>query len=204
MSRLCGRFKFRKYLGPPSYALFCDSTQRRMAVSYQRFGTTHRSYLPRIMQSSWTAWSLRMERLGWPETLVINYHSTLCRVPNERRSNSHRRGSLKSLTFHEPTPPHTHTKNPVPLNSGNQEAANSACGVRRMKSMTREHHLSLLFSCAETKFWGISGHMARAVVAWKKKRRHLGVTTLQSVTRRIFLLFFKFLLHQQRVKSIIK
>jgi hypothetical protein len=142
---------------------------------------------PSVFQGSCThsstAWSLVMGWLGWTETSVRNYHSALRRVPKERSSNSHRGGNLKSRTFHEPP-----TKNPVPLNSGNQWAAIIACGVRRMTFLKGEHHLSLLYQlCGNRIFEHIRANGSRCDgLKKKRKRRHLGVTTLQSVTRRIF------------------
>jgi len=37
---------------------------------------------------------------GRPETSVPNYHSTLRKITDERRSHLHRGGSLKSHMFH--------------------------------------------------------------------------------------------------------
>ena len=51
--------------------LFCDFTQRRMVVSYRRFGTTYRSH------------PLKMGPIGRPETSVRNYHSTLHKIPQK-------------------------------------------------------------------------------------------------------------------------
>lgn len=46
--------------------------------------------------SSWTAWSSKMRSVGFPETTVTNYHSRLRKISEERLSNLHRVGSLKS------------------------------------------------------------------------------------------------------------
>jgi hypothetical protein len=46
--------------------------------------------------SSWTARPLKMGPIGCPETSVSNYQSTLCNIPEERRSYLHRDGSLKT------------------------------------------------------------------------------------------------------------
>jgi hypothetical protein len=46
--------------------------------------------------SSWTAWPWKMRSIICPETTVTNYHSTLRKIPEERISNLHRGGSLKS------------------------------------------------------------------------------------------------------------
>ena len=164
-----------------------------MVVSYRCFGTTFRSCLPRIMQShSWTAWPLRIGRLGWTETSVRNYHSTLRRVPKERSSNSHCSGSLKSRTFHEPPPQKKSSTIKVwePLSC-------KQC----MRSTAHE-----VFEGTEVS--SISGQMAPAVVAWKKSGRdvirespHYGQWHVEFFVSYYFL---KFLLHQQRCKSIIK
>ena len=58
--------------------------ERRMVVSYRRFGTTYRSHLQ------------GMGPIGCPETSVRNYHSTLRKITKELRSHVHRGGSLKS------------------------------------------------------------------------------------------------------------
>ena len=82
-------------------ALLCDFTQRRMVVSYWRFGTTYRSHLrglsnPRRMPehlgtpcsrySPWNALPSKMGPIGCPETSVRNYHFRLRKIPKERRS----------------------------------------------------------------------------------------------------------------------
>jgi len=75
---------------------FRDSTQRKMVVSYRRFGTTCRHIFqgpssPRRKISrvsnlpSWTAGPLKMAPIGCPKTSVRNYHSTLRKFPKERR-----------------------------------------------------------------------------------------------------------------------
>jgi len=42
-----------------------------------------------------------MGRIGYPETSIWNYHSTLCNFPEEFRSHLHRGRSLKSLILLE-------------------------------------------------------------------------------------------------------
>ena len=42
-----------------------------------------------------------MQPIGYPETSVQNYHSTLRNIPEERRSHLHRGGSLKSRRFED-------------------------------------------------------------------------------------------------------
>ena len=46
--------------------------------------------------SSWTAWPLKLEPPGCPDTSLRNYHSTLRKIPKERRYPILRGGSLKS------------------------------------------------------------------------------------------------------------
>jgi hypothetical protein len=36
-------------------------------------------------KETWNAWPLKMGNINCPETLVINYKSTLCNIPQERR-----------------------------------------------------------------------------------------------------------------------
>ena len=67
-------------------AIFCDFTQRGMMVSYRRFGTTCRPHLQGTSSPRKTAWSLKMERIGCSETWVRNNHSTLRKIPKERKS----------------------------------------------------------------------------------------------------------------------
>jgi hypothetical protein len=69
-------------------ALFGDFTQRRVVVSYRRFGKTYRSH------SKWPNSPVKIGQIGCPETSVRNYHSTLRKIPKERRSHLHRGGSL--------------------------------------------------------------------------------------------------------------
>jgi hypothetical protein len=58
-----------------------------MVILYRRFGTR---------SPSWISRTLKMGPIGFPETSVQNYHSTLRNIPEERRSNLHRGGSLIS------------------------------------------------------------------------------------------------------------
>jgi hypothetical protein len=46
--------------------------------------------------AKWTSWPLRMGPLGCPKTSVKDYHSTLRNISEERRSQQHHGGSLKS------------------------------------------------------------------------------------------------------------
>ena len=64
------------------YSLYLDSTQRRKANSYRRFGTSCLSHL----QVSSSPRPLRMGPICWPESSVINYVSTLRTVPEHGRS----------------------------------------------------------------------------------------------------------------------
>jgi hypothetical protein len=50
--------------------------------SVMMFGANIRPHL----QGSWTAWPLKTEPTGYPETSVRNFHSTLRRIPKKRRS----------------------------------------------------------------------------------------------------------------------
>jgi len=72
---------------------FWDFTQRKMAVSYRCLGgktfRTHRR----------PPWPLKMVPISCPETLVTHYHSMPCNNPEERSSNTHHGGSLKSRTL---------------------------------------------------------------------------------------------------------
>jgi hypothetical protein len=76
-------------------------TQRWVVVLYRRFGSNYRSHLkesksPKRKLSSWTSRPLKMGPIGYPETSVQSYHSTLRNIPDERRCRLHRGGSLKS------------------------------------------------------------------------------------------------------------
>jgi hypothetical protein len=64
-----------------SCALSWDLTQRRMVVSYWRFGT---------------AWPLKRGPIGFPETSEGHNNSKKRQSPKERWSHSHGGGSLKS------------------------------------------------------------------------------------------------------------
>jgi hypothetical protein len=55
--------------------LFGDITQRRLVVSYRRFGTTYQSI-----------WPLNMGPVGCLEASVTNYQSMMRNIPEERRS----------------------------------------------------------------------------------------------------------------------
>ena len=54
--------------------VFWNFMQRKMVVSYRRFVTTYRSHLQGQTRPT-----------GSPETSVTDYHSTLCKAPEERR-----------------------------------------------------------------------------------------------------------------------
>ena len=49
----------------------------------------------RVRDSSWSVLPLKMGPIGCPQTSVRKCHSTLSKIPKERRSHSHRGGSLK-------------------------------------------------------------------------------------------------------------
>ena len=69
---------------------FRDVTQRRVVIPYLLFGTTYRSHFQESIgerrNSSKTSCSLKMWPIGCPETSARNYHSTLRKIPEERRS----------------------------------------------------------------------------------------------------------------------
>jgi hypothetical protein len=71
--------------------LFWDITQRWVVVLYQRFGTTCRVHRRGSTEP------VIMGPIGCPETSVQNYHSTLCNIPEERRSHLNRGGSMVHL-----------------------------------------------------------------------------------------------------------
>jgi hypothetical protein len=51
------------------------------------------------LQGSRNPWPLNMGPIGCPETSVQNYHSALRNIPEERSSQRHRAGNLKSRRF---------------------------------------------------------------------------------------------------------
>ena len=71
-------------------ALFWDITKLRVVILYRRFGTMYRSHLQESRRP------LKMGPIGCPETSVKDYLSTLHNTPEERRSDQHRSGGLKS------------------------------------------------------------------------------------------------------------
>ena len=73
------------------YSLFWDVTQCWLVASCRRFGTTYRSHLQGSssqtrLHSIWTAWPLEDVTVITLETSVINYHSALRNIAEERRS----------------------------------------------------------------------------------------------------------------------
>jgi hypothetical protein len=87
-------------------SLFLDSTQRRKAISYRRFGT---SCLLHLQVSSGPR-SLRMVPIRWPETPVTNYPSTLRTIPKHRGSAIY--NSLRHVHFWHAPPP-SRTNSPI-------------------------------------------------------------------------------------------
>jgi len=73
--------------------LFGDVTQLLLVVSYLRFGTAYRSHLQRSSSP------LKMGPTDCSETSLINYHTKLRSIPEERRHHLHRERSLKSHNF---------------------------------------------------------------------------------------------------------
>jgi hypothetical protein len=63
-------------------SLLWDVTQRKLVVSYRRFGTNSLSH----PQGSGSPRHLEMGPMGCPETLVTSNKSTLSNVPEERKS----------------------------------------------------------------------------------------------------------------------
>jgi len=61
-------------------ALFRDCGLRRIVVSYRRSGTAYLFHLPGL-----SIWPWQMEPIGCPETSILNYNSTLCKFPKERK-----------------------------------------------------------------------------------------------------------------------
>ena len=81
-------------------ALFWVITQRVVAISYRRFGTTYQYHLQGVENLNLLdfAWILypKMEQKSGPETSVRNFHCSLRNDPEERSSHLLRGGSLKS------------------------------------------------------------------------------------------------------------
>jgi hypothetical protein len=82
-------------------SFFLRFTKRRMVVSYRRFGTSYlegssKCVIRESSSSSWTAWPFKLEPPGCPDMSLRNYHSTLRKIPKERRCHILRGGSLKS------------------------------------------------------------------------------------------------------------
>ena len=79
--------------------LLWNFTQRRMLVSYRRFGTTYRFHLEgQAVQDkvlNWTAWPFKMGPISFPETSVRSYNSALRKIPKEHSYHLHRGGKLK-------------------------------------------------------------------------------------------------------------
>jgi len=77
------------------YSLFWNFTHSKLVVSYGRFGTTHRSHF----QDSRRPVRFFLECLRLEDGTDGLSQSTLRISPEERRSHSHRGGSLKSRTW---------------------------------------------------------------------------------------------------------
>ena len=72
---------------------FWDITQRRVITLYRRFGknlSVPSSMVKKSSNSSsfGNSWTLKTGPIGYLESSVQNYHSTLCNIPEERRSQS--------------------------------------------------------------------------------------------------------------------
>lgn len=80
--------------------LFWDVMQRMLVVIYRRLVTTYPSHLKGSSgRSSWTAWLLKMGRIGSPEMSANNYRSTLRNTPEEHRSHLHHGRNLNLVNF---------------------------------------------------------------------------------------------------------
>jgi hypothetical protein len=70
--------------------LFRDVTQCTVIIPYWLFRTTYRSHFQGSICArrnfSRTSWALKMWPIGCAETSARNYHSTLLKIPAERRS----------------------------------------------------------------------------------------------------------------------
>jgi hypothetical protein len=65
-------------------AFFCDITRHRVLIPYRRFGTTYRSYIRKSRSSRITSsWPLKIGLIGYPETSVWNYPSTLRHISED-------------------------------------------------------------------------------------------------------------------------
>jgi hypothetical protein len=70
--------------------------KQTMTVLCQHFRTNYQSHL-QGPSTSWIALPFKMGLIGCLKMSVWNYHSMMHKIPNERRSNVHRSGSLKSI-----------------------------------------------------------------------------------------------------------
>jgi len=73
------------------YSFFCDFTQHWLVVCSIFMGQNVKGEF-----FFCTAWPLKMGPISCAETSVIKYQTTLYRISEERRSQVHRGGSLKS------------------------------------------------------------------------------------------------------------
>jgi len=72
---------------------FIPSHPRRL----KKIGSYWPTFWDSLSVPSWAAWPMKLESIGFPETSVINYHSTLRKSPEERGWHLHRSWSLKVL-----------------------------------------------------------------------------------------------------------
>jgi hypothetical protein len=93
-THLCQVLRVNLYVPHLYYFEVCASLWYNEALicSYPRLGTV--CWLISLKVKSKTAWPLKMGQIGCPETSVTRYKSTLCAIPEERRSQLHRGGSL--------------------------------------------------------------------------------------------------------------
>jgi hypothetical protein len=82
ISRVISSFR----VGVMRYSLFWAVTQRRLVVTYRRFGTSSVPS-PRVNSTRGIIlWPLEMGPIACLITSITHYHSTLCKSPEERRS----------------------------------------------------------------------------------------------------------------------
>jgi hypothetical protein len=87
-------------------ALFWDITQHCVVIVYRRFETMYRSHFhgSRVrvgkhigpIFTGQESWPVKVGPIRCLETSVNNYHTTPRNIPEDRRANQHRGGSLKS------------------------------------------------------------------------------------------------------------
>jgi hypothetical protein len=108
----------------PSRFINVFTTARHLSLSYARLVqsitsqlislwsvsifSSHLRNFQRSRSPPWTSWPWKMGPIGCSETSAQNYHSTLCNIPEERRS---RRRWIVSFTFQPLHPRHPPCRN---------------------------------------------------------------------------------------------